>query len=367
MLARLDCNANRLIDIRRHDKPFVPPLHASPIFASGRSFSTPLPTGSGEAWWKDRRPSARIPFPAGCAKTSTRSRFRLRWSPTTARRSSAPSSVIASDLEERPHHTPVGRGGVGRAARTAHRAIGRGAGRTRRARLLCAGNRARLSVRAAGALQAFTKGWAGSDRTRCRRTRPHGIHQAARSVVRVLAVIPGCASWRRPEIQMQATTSIVSPIHGFARRRAPRNDESYDQLRRHEDRQAESGQMVQRLIDPDQPPEPLMLHRHVEGGDAKSLGAIDDEVDGKIDKGDEPEFWRDDQDQQHRHRRGGRGNAPAAAAPSRSSGPCPAPSRCSAGKKSATMCLAVRTSIHPTSGPTTTDDAMEGNDKLTPF
>src|ERR1700709_724043 len=36
-------------------------------------------------------------------------------------------------------------------------------------------------------------------------------------------------------------------------------------------------------------------------------------------------------------------------------------------KKSATICLAVRTSIHPTSGPTTTDDAMEGNDKLTPF
>src|ERR1700710_647569 len=36
-------------------------------------------------------------------------------------------------------------------------------------------------------------------------------------------------------------------------------------------------------------------------------------------------------------------------------------------KKSATICLAVRTSIQPTSGPTTTDDAMEGNDKLTPF
>src|SRR6266850_3342789 len=36
-------------------------------------------------------------------------------------------------------------------------------------------------------------------------------------------------------------------------------------------------------------------------------------------------------------------------------------------KKSATTCLAVRTSIHPTSAPTATDDDMGGNDKLTPF
>src|SRR5882757_8602884 len=36
-------------------------------------------------------------------------------------------------------------------------------------------------------------------------------------------------------------------------------------------------------------------------------------------------------------------------------------------KKSATICLKVRTSIHPTSAPTATDDDMGGNDKLTPF
>ena len=52
-------------------------------------------------------------------------------------------------------------------------------------------------------------------------------------------------------------------------------------VRRHEDRQAEAGEMVQRLIDPDQPPEPLMLHGHVEAGDAKSLGAIADALPGR--------------------------------------------------------------------------------------
>src|SRR3954464_15286662 len=33
-------------------------------------------------------------------------------------------------------------------------------------------------------------------------------------------------------------------------------------------------------------------------------------------------------------------------------------------KKSATMCLKVRTNIHPTSAPTATEDDMGGNDKL---
>src|SRR3954468_3604726 len=36
-------------------------------------------------------------------------------------------------------------------------------------------------------------------------------------------------------------------------------------------------------------------------------------------------------------------------------------------KKSATTCFAVRTSIHPTSAPTATEDDKDGNDKLTPF
>src|SRR5207245_967555 len=74
-------------------------------------------------------------------------------------------------------------------------------------------------------------------------------------------------------------------------------------IRRHEDRQTESGEMVQRLVDADQPPEPLMLHRHVESRDAKTLGAIDGDVDREIDKGDEPESRRDDQDEQKRNRK----------------------------------------------------------------
>src|SRR5436190_11270658 len=56
-------------------------------------------------------------------------------------------------------------------------------------------------------------------------------------------------------------------------------------IRRHEDRQTETGEMVQRLIDPDQPPEPLLLLLHREGGDAKSLGAVDCDMDRKIDQG----------------------------------------------------------------------------------
>src|SRR5882724_11865056 len=35
--------------------------------------------------------------------------------------------------------------------------------------------------------------------------------------------------------------------------------------------------------------------------------------------------------------------------------------------KSAMMCFAVRSNIHPTRAPTDTDDDMEGNNKLTPF
>src|ERR1700730_10766954 len=62
-------------------------------------------------------------------------------------------------------------------------------------------------------------------------------------------------------------------------------------IRRHENRKTETGQMMQRLIDPDQRPEPRMpgLVRHAEARGAKPLGAIDRDVDEKIDDGDEPE------------------------------------------------------------------------------
>src|SRR5665213_599555 len=71
---------------------------------------------------------------------------------------------------------------------------------------------------------------------------------------------------------------------------------------RHENRQSEIGQMVQRLIDPDQRPEPGMLQIDIEGGGAKPLGAIDRDVDREIDQGEEPELRRDDQDQHQRNR-----------------------------------------------------------------
>src|ERR1700681_792821 len=69
-------------------------------------------------------------------------------------------------------------------------------------------------------------------------------------------------------------------------------------IRRHENRKTETGQMMQRLIDPDQRPEPRMprLVRHAEPRGAKSLGAVDRDVDEKIDDGDEPEPRRDHQD-----------------------------------------------------------------------
>jgi hypothetical protein len=71
----------------------------------------------------------------------------------------------------------------------------------------------------------------------------------------------------------------------------------------HEDRKAEAGQMVQRLIDADQGPEPwvLVLLRDAESGGAKSLRAIDADMDREVDHGDEPETRRDDQDQHQRN------------------------------------------------------------------
>src|SRR6187551_3939249 len=73
---------------------------------------------------------------------------------------------------------------------------------------------------------------------------------------------------------------------------------------RHEDRKAETGEMVQRLIDAYQRPEPrmLVLHRHAEAGSHDPLDAVDGDVNREVDKGDEPESRRDDQDQRHRYR-----------------------------------------------------------------
>src|SRR4029450_2850396 len=74
-------------------------------------------------------------------------------------------------------------------------------------------------------------------------------------------------------------------------------------VRRHEDRQAETGEMMQRLIDADQRPEPrmLILLRHAVSGSDDPLDAIDGDVNGEVDEGDEPESPRDDQDQRQRY------------------------------------------------------------------
>src|SRR5206468_7585546 len=75
-------------------------------------------------------------------------------------------------------------------------------------------------------------------------------------------------------------------------------------VRRHEDRQAETGEMVQRLIDADQRPEPrmLVLHRHAVAGSENTLDTVDGDVNREVDEGDEPESRRDDQDQRHPYR-----------------------------------------------------------------
>src|ERR1700712_5540343 len=68
-------------------------------------------------------------------------------------------------------------------------------------------------------------------------------------------------------------------------------------IRRHENRQAETCEMVQRLIEPDQRPEPgvLVLLRNAEPRGAESLGAVDRDVNREINQGDKPEPRRDDQ------------------------------------------------------------------------
>src|SRR6267154_5284052 len=74
-------------------------------------------------------------------------------------------------------------------------------------------------------------------------------------------------------------------------------------IRRHEDRKPETGEMMQRLIDTDQRPEPGMFLIDAEGRGAQPLGAIDGDVNEKVDEGDEPEFRRDDQDQEQCNRK----------------------------------------------------------------
>ena len=101
---------------------------------------------------------------------------------------------------------------------------------------------------------------------------------------------------------------LVPGIHVFFLRKTkdvdgrdePGHDENAESLSSavggHEDRQRKIGEVMQRLVDPDQRPEPGMLQRHAKIRRDESLGAIDRDVDDEIDKRDEPEFRRDDQD-----------------------------------------------------------------------
>jgi len=73
-------------------------------------------------------------------------------------------------------------------------------------------------------------------------------------------------------------------------------------VRRDKDRQAESGQVMQCLIDAYQRPEPGMLQVNVESGSAKPLGAIYRDVNREIDKSEKPESRRENQDQYQRNR-----------------------------------------------------------------
>ena len=70
----------------------------------------------------------------------------------------------------------------------------------------------------------------------------------------------------------------------------------------HENRKPEAGEMVQGLIDTDQPPKLRVVHGHIPPGNANALHTVDGDVNREVDEGDEPESRRDDQDKGHRYR-----------------------------------------------------------------
>src|SRR6202040_2762957 len=121
---------------------------------------------------------------------------------------------------------------------------------------------------------------------------PHWSTAPRRIVSRSASAAPICARARSVRIFTKGwaglrsnamSGDIVSAcLYGMP------NPQPARSIRRHENRQAETGQMVQRLVDPDQGPEPrvLFLLGHAKGRCAKSLGAIDRDVDDKIDQGD---------------------------------------------------------------------------------
>ncbi len=99
-------------------------------------------------------------------------------------------------------------------------------------------------------------------------------------------------------------TTAPSSVAGNLIERALSEARSSESVRGHEDRQAEVGQMVQRLVHPDQRPEPrvLVFLRHAESRCDDALAAIDRDVNRKIDHGHEPEPRRNDQDECDRDR-----------------------------------------------------------------
>ena len=97
------------------------------------------------------------------------------------------------------------------------------------------------------------------------------------------------------------TTDIGSRTGGLNRHRE--SESALAAVGGDENREPEAGQMVQRLIDADQGPEPGVFQIDVEGGGTKALGAIDRDMDREVDQGQKPEPWRDDQDQHERNRK----------------------------------------------------------------
>src|SRR6476469_4451858 len=100
--------------------------------------------------------------------------------------------------------------------------------------------------------------------------------------------LPGIVAMPR-RIRPRPRNHRMGRATGLGRRRS---------VRRHEDRQAEPREVMQRLVDADQRPEPRVLLVDAEMRGHETLGAVNGDVNGEIDESDEPEFWRHDQDQQ---------------------------------------------------------------------
>src|ERR1700690_1117543 len=98
-------------------------------------------------------------------------------------------------------------------------------------------------------------------------------------------------------------TTAPSSVTGDLIEGASSKPHSTESVRGHEDRQAEVGEVVQRLVHADQRPEPRMVVFlcHTQSRRHQPLATIDREVNDKIDHGQEPEPGRADKDKNERN------------------------------------------------------------------